>query len=290
MKVAVTGAGGMLARALLPALASAGHETLALSKSIADVTRLESLGAPLRGFRPDWIFHLAAFTRVDDCESRADHAYLVNGLGARNAALAAAELGAAVLVVSTDYVFDGRSKRPYREYDPTGPHTVYGASKLAGERASREVNPRHLIVRTAWLYGQGGSNFPDAILARARAGQALQVVDDQRGSPTWTEDLAPALVRLADAGQFGTYHCTSSGNCTWHDFASHLVARAGLETPVARIDSAALGRPAARPAYSVLSNLLYEHVAEHRMPSWQDATDRYLTSLGVALSSAGRRA
>src|SRR5215831_14367221 len=160
MNVAITGAGGMLARALIPALESAGHHVHALDHAAVDVTRLDALRAALADGRPKWIFHLAAFTRVDECESRADHAYLVNGLGARNAALAAAELNAAVLMVSTDYVFDGRSDRPYREYDVPSPQTVYGASKQAGEQATREMNPRHLIVRTAWLYGRGGPNFP----------------------------------------------------------------------------------------------------------------------------------
>jgi dTDP-4-dehydrorhamnose reductase len=271
----------MLARALRPLLESAGHDVLALDATV-DVTRLDAVRAALAGSRPDWIFHLAAFTRVDECESRADHAYLVNGLGARNAALAAAELGAAVLMVSTDYVFDGRSNRPYREYDAVGPQTVYGASKWAGEQATRDLNPRHLVVRTAWLYGRGGPNFPDTILERARSGQPLRVVDDQRGSPTWTEDLAPALVRLVESGQFGTYHVTSSGDCTWYEFARHLLARAGIEAAVTPTDTVTFDRPARRPAYSVLSNLLYEHVTGHRMPSWRDAADRYLASLATA--------
>jgi dTDP-4-dehydrorhamnose reductase len=288
MNVAITGAGGMLARALGPALAAAGHDVTALDRATVDVTQLEALRAALAARPPAWIFHLAAFAKVDECESRADHAYLVNGLGARNAALIAAEMGAAVLMVSTDYVFDGRSDRPYREYDPTAPRTVYGASKRAGEQATRDMNPRHLIVRTAWLYGRGGPNFPDTILERARSGQPLRVVDDQRGSPTWTEDLAPALVRLAETGQYGTYHCTSSEDCTWYEFARHLIARAGIEAAVTRTDTASFGRPAPRPAYSVLSNLLYEHVTGHRMPSWRDAADRYLASLATPPVSSHR--
>ncbi len=276
MKVVVTGAGGMLGRALVPALAAAGHEATALTREHADVTRLEDLRRALSASRPDWVVHLAAFTRVDECESQADHAHLVNGLGARNAAQAAAEVGAAILTLSTDYVFPGDGTRPCREYDPTGPRSVYGATKLAGELGAREVNPRHVIVRTAWLYGQGGANFVDTILARARLGEPLRVVDDQRGSPTSTFDLAPALVRLAEAGQYGTYHCTNSGECSWHELAVHVLRRSGLAASVARIDSATLARPALRPAYSVMSNLMFEHVTGHRMPHWQDAVDRYL--------------
>ena len=281
MKVVVTGAGGMLGRSVMTALAAAGHEAVGLARQDADVTRPETLRHPLKALGPDWVFHLAAFTRVDDCETRADHAHLVNGLGARNVAQAAGEAGAAVLAVSTDYVFAGESTRPYREYDPVGPRSVYGASKLAGEMAVREVTARHIIVRSAWLYGRGGNNFVDTILARARAAEPLRVVDDQRGSPTSTTDLAEALVKLASVGQYGTFHCTNGGDCTWHELAVHILARAGIESKVARIDSLALGRPAPRPGYSVLSNLMFEHVTGHRMAHWQAAVDRYLDSGGA---------
>jgi dTDP-4-dehydrorhamnose reductase len=282
MKVLVTGAGGMLGRSLMRALVAAGHEAVGLTHGDADVTRLDALRHPLKVLGPDWIFHLAAFSRVDECETRVDHAHLVNGLGARNAAQAAAEAGVAILAISTDYVFAGDGTRPYREYDPVGPHSVYGASKLAGEMAVREVTSRHVIVRTAWLYGHGGTNFVDTILARARKGEPLRVVDDQRGSPTSTSDLAQALLKLAGAGQYGTYHCTNAGECTWHDLAVHALARAGLAAPIERIDSATLARPARRPAYSVLSNLMFEHVTGHRMAHWQDAVDRYLGGGAVA--------
>jgi dTDP-4-dehydrorhamnose reductase len=281
MRVAVTGAGGLLGRALVPALAAAGHEPVALTREHADVTRIEELRRALGAARPEWVIHLASFTRVDDCESHADDAHLVNGLGARNAAQAAAEAGVPILALSSDYVFSGDATRPYREYDPTGPRSVYGASKLAGEQAVREVHPRHVIVRSAWLYGRGGANFVDTILARARAGEPLRVVDDQRGSPTSASDLAPALVRLIEAGQYGTYHCTNTGECSWHELAVHVLRGSGIAAPVAPIDSATLARPARRPSYSVLNNRVFEHVTRHRMPHWQDAVDRYL-GLGAA--------
>lgn len=279
MKALVTGAAGMLARALVPALERAGHAVVAPPEAECDVTDFEALARAARAAEPDWVFHLAAYTRVDDCESDADRAHLVNGLGARNAALAAAAVGAGVLAVSTDYVFGGAGSRPFREHDAVAPISVYGASKWAGEQAVRDVNPRHLVVRTAWLYGAGGPNFPDAILARARSGGPLRVVDDQRGSPTWTEDLAPSLVALAERAQCGTYHCTSEGDCTWHEFACHLVQAAGLTVEVARTDSASFGRPAPRPAYSVLDNGWFRHVTGRRMPHWRDAADRYLASV-----------
>jgi dTDP-4-dehydrorhamnose reductase len=281
VKVAVTGAAGMLARALLPQLEAAGHEVCPLPRSRADVTHFPALRAAIEPFAPQWVVHLAAFTRVDDCERDPDLAFRVNGLGARNAALAAGACGAAVLAISTDYVFDGQARRPYREHDPAAPLSVYGRSKWAGEEAVREVAPRHVVVRSAWLFGEGGANFVDTVLRKARHDEPLAVVDDQRGSPTWTQDLARALVLLMAAGQFGTYHCTNGGDCTWHELAAHVVARGGLDVPVERISSQALARPAPRPAYSVLDGGWCEHVTGHRMPHWKDAVDRYLKSLAA---------
>lgn len=276
MKALVTGAAGMLARALVPALERAGHAVVAPPEAECDVTDFEALARAARAAEPDWVFHLAAYTRVDDCESDADRAHLVNGLGARNAALAAAAVGAGVLAVSTDYVFGGAGSRPFREHDAVAPISVYGASKWAGEQAVRDVNPRHLVVRTAWLYGAGGPNFPDAILARARSGGPLRVVDDQRGSPTWTADLAGGVLALLERAEFGTYHVTGSGDCTWHEFAVAACEIAGVPAPVAAIPTAELGRPAPRPAYSVLHNGLFEHVTGRRLPHWRDALRRYL--------------
>jgi dTDP-4-dehydrorhamnose reductase len=287
VRVLVTGAAGMLGQAVMPALAAAGHVPLGLDLPELDVTRLDSLQRAVQGFRPDWVFHLAAFTKVDDCEARRDEAFRVNGLGARHAALAAAEAGAALLALSTDYVFDGTGTSPYRESDVARPLSVYGASKWAGEQAVREVHPRHVIVRSSWLFGPGGANFVDTILARARAGDRLRVVDDQRGSPTFTRDLAQGLLRLMAAGAPGTYHCTNSGDCTWYDLAACAVARAGLDVPLDRTDTASYPRPARRPAYSVLANTSFEQVTGWRMPAWPDAVERHLAATAGA---SGRNA
>lgn len=294
MKLLVTGAAGMLGHALVPKLEGAGHEVVAArhpqdtapmppappgrERAVAalDVTDGPALRAAARSAKPDWIVHLAAWTDVDGCEGDADRAYLVNALGARNAALAAAAAGAAVLAVSTDYVFGGAAATPRREYDPPAPLGVYGRSKLAGEQAVRETHPRHVIVRTSWLYGRGGKNFVDTILARARSGEPLRVVDDQRGSPTWTADLADGLVALLERAEYGTYHVTGSGDCSWHEFASAACEAAGVPAKVEAINTAELGRPAPRPAYSVLHNGLFEHVTGRRMPHWRDALRRYL--------------
>ena len=278
MRVLVTGAAGMLARAVMPALASAGHTALGLDLPELDVTRLEPLRRAAREFRPDWVFHLAALTKVDECETRREEAFRVNGEGARNAALAALAAGAGLLSLSTDYVFDGRATSPYRESDAAHPQSVYGASKWAGEQAVRESNPRHVIVRTSWLFGPGGINFVDTILSRARAGVPLRVVDDQRGSPTLAGDLAQGLLRLVACERPGTYHCTNSGDCTWYGLAAHALACAGLRTPLERTDTASFPRPAKRPAYSVLGNALFEQVTGWRMPAWQDAVERHVAA------------
>jgi len=268
----------MLGHAVVPALEEAGHEALGLTHADADVTDHAALLRVTRRFRPEWIFHLAAFTRVDDCEADAERAFLVNTLGARNAALAAEECGAALLAISTDYVFDGTASTPYREYHAAAPASVYGASKWAGEQAVRDLQPRHVVVRTSWLFGPGGANFVDTILGKARSGEALRVVDDQRGSPTYTEDLARALIRLASAGQFGTYHVTNGGECTWYELAAFAIEQAELAAALERTSTAALARPARRPAYSVLHNQFYEHVTGTRMPPWRDAVERHVKS------------
>ncbi len=274
MIVLVTGAAGMLGHAVLPALQHAGHRTTALTD--LDVTRKDDVRAATLEAKPDWVCHLAAFTDVDVCESREDHAMKVNGEGAGIVAAAAAEAGAAILSMSTDYVFAGDDPRPRRENDPTGPLSAYGRSKLAGEHAVRAANPRHAIVRTAWLYGHGGKNFVDTIRARALAGGPLAVVDDQHGSPTWTRDLAGALVRFMETGAVGTFHATNEGSCTWHEFAVEICALAGANVTVSRLSSAGLARPARRPAYSVLDTSRLQQVLGHALPHWRDALARYL--------------
>ena len=268
----------MLAHELIPALEHAGHEVVGLGRGDADVSVPGALLHPLRAFKPDWIFHLAAWTRVDDCEADPDRAHAVNAFGSRNAALAAAQCGAALLTISSDYVFDGRATRPYREFDATAPRSVYAASKWAGEQAVRELLTRHIVARTSWLFGSGGHNFVDTVVKRARSGEGLRVVDDQRGSPTWTKDLSATLVRLAESAQYGTFHISNSGDCTWWELAEYAVRRAGLSVVVEKSTTASLGRPAPRPAYSVLSNLMVERATGQRMPHWREAVDRYLES------------
>lgn len=309
MRVMVTGANGMLGHSLVPRLEEAGADVIALRhpqdtsvlpsprdparrrESLpVDITEEAALVAAARSARPDWVVHLAAWTDVDGCEGDPDRAFRVNGQGSRNAALAAAAVGAPVLAMSTDYVFDGTATAPWREGDAPNPLGVYGKSKLAGEQGIRESNPNHVIVRTSWLYGAGGRNFVDTILARARTGDPLRVVNDQHGCPTYARDLSDAVVALVERRPFGTYHVTGTGECTWHDFAVAACELAGVKAEVAAISSAELSRPAKRPGYSVLDNSSFENATGRRMPHWRDALQRYLQSQSQRVSGAAEDA
>jgi dTDP-4-dehydrorhamnose reductase len=279
VKVLITGRGGMLARAVNAALTARDHSPIWMMNPDADITNPAAFRATAQHLSPDWIFNLAAMTRVDDCESDPVRAYAVNGVGAKIVAESARSLNAAVLQVSTDYVFAGTGTRPYLEDDPTGPLSIYGKSKLQGEQFVRETVPdQHVIVRTAWLYGAGGSNFVDTILLKARAREPLRVVNDQRGSPTWTSDLATALVRLMEKDARGTFHCTSRGDCTWFELAAAILELSGAKTPLEPTDTETLARPAPRPRYSVLDCGKFERAAGTSMPEWRNALKRYLAS------------
>lgn len=265
----------MLGQALCPLLARF-HDVEPLPIDKLDITSLRDTRALIGAARPDWVVHAAAFTQVDEAETKPLEAYRVNAVGSRNVAVAAQEAGAGILYFSTDYVFDGTSPAPYREWDVPGPINHYGRSKLAGENLVRQLCPRHLIVRTSWLFGPGGQNFVDKILKRTQDGQPLRVVQDQRGSPTLTEDLAEMSRQLLERGCFGTYHVTNSGSCSWYEFAREIVVISGLSTEVVPVTSAAYVTPAARPAYSVLDNYLLKCEGISLLPPWQDALARYL--------------
>jgi dTDP-4-dehydrorhamnose reductase len=278
VKFLITGGGGMLAQAVAPAFAQAGHEVIRRRHDQLDVTRPDRIDPELDRLRPQWVIHLAALTRVDDCEARVHQAFAVNAEGAGNIARAAKKFGAGIIHLSTDYVFAGDGHRPYREEDPTGPLSVYGRSKLAGEQAVLDSGADVLMVRTSWLYGAGGTNFVDTILRKARAGEPLEVVDDQRGSPSWTADLARALLRLFRSDARGLFHCTNRGDCTWFELAQSILEIAKLETALEPTDTESLARPAPRPRYSALDCGKFERATGVQLPEWRDALTRYLAS------------
>jgi len=283
VKILITGAAGQLGRALVEELGRRDQEVVATDLPELDISDREEVARLLSAERPAVVINAAAATRVDDLEADPDLALKVNALGPRNLAVACRRLGAKLVQVSTDYVFDGTKAGPYVEWDETGPRSVYGLSKLLGEAFVREQCPDHFIVRTAWLYGLPGPNFINAILARAKAGKELLVVDDQRGTPTSTLALAPQILALAETQAFGTYHATCQGEATWYEFALLILERAGLAVKVRPCTTQEFPRPAPRPANSVLENRLLQLAGLDLMPSWQEAYDQFRDLYGEQL-------
>jgi dTDP-4-dehydrorhamnose reductase len=273
----------MLGQDLVAALRAAGHEVAAWDGEQCDVTKPEQVRAALEGSRPAMVFHCAAYTDVDGAEADPATAMRVNGEGTAHVAAACRAVGAGLVYLSTDYVFDGRKGTPYREEDQGNPLNAYGRSKWAGEEAVRAARlGRAWIIRSAWLYGARGRNFIRAILDRAAQDQPLRVVSDQEGSPTYTADLAAALCRIAEGVPPGTYHVTNAGSTTWFAFARAILDRAGMPgVPVRPIPSAASGRPAPRPAYSVLANEKWTAAAGAPLRPWHEALEAFLSTLAL---------
>lgn len=274
--IVVTGSHGQLGRALLSAAAARGLPAEGRDIDTIDITDRSAVSAWLDGARPWAVVNCAAYTAVDDCESREADALAVNATAVGHLADACNQVGTALIHVSTDYVFDGRAGRPYREDDPTSPASAYGRTKLLGE-AQAATALHHLIVRTAWLYGHGGRHFVGAIRGQIEAGSRhLRVVADQHGSPTFCGDLAEAILDLAELGSTGVVHAVNSGATTWHGFAVEIVRRLGVEVEVEAVATDAFPRPAPRPAYSVLDTSRLTSLRGRQMPSWKDALGRYL--------------
>jgi dTDP-4-dehydrorhamnose reductase len=270
MKYLITGAHGMLGSDLQKALE--GREVSALGRADLDVTDLDAVRAAVRGH--DVVLNAAAYTKVDDAESDEDAAYAVNATGAGNLATAAAETGAALVQVSTDYVFNGRARAPYDEAEPHDPISAYGRTKAAGERLALENNPgRTYVVRTAWLYGAHGPNFAKTMLRLAADRETVSVVNDQQGQPTWTADLAAQIVTLLDSdAPAGIYHGTNAGRASWFDFAQAVFSAKELDPDrVKPTDSSSFRRPAPRPDYSVLGHDAWTRAGITPMRDWKDA-------------------
>jgi dTDP-4-dehydrorhamnose reductase len=284
MQVMLFGASGLLGQDLVKALTSeqmtSGQRTsdqlTALSSKDADLRDRPRIREVISNSRPDWIILSAAYTDVDGCESNRDLAFAVNFEGAINVAEAAREAKSRMLFLSTDYVFDGSKRSPYEVSDARNPTGVYGESKARAEERLLEILPEVCIARTSWLFGHGGKCFPATILKLASTRPEISVVNDQRGSPTFTPDLAAALVQLCRASAQGIVHVTNAESCTWYDFATQIVQESGLPTKVKPVTTAEFPRPAKRPAYSVLSPKSL-HAHNISMPNWQDALRRYLS-------------
>jgi len=276
VRLLVTGAGGMLGRAVVDAAALLGHDVLPCMRADLDITDAETSRRAVATSRPQAVVNCAAYTDVDGAETDWRTAEAVNAQGARNVAAAAAEIGAFVVHVSTDYVFDGSKREPWVESDAVAPLGVYGETKLAGEQAVASVNPAHAIVRTAWLFGAGGTNFVDTMLGLGTQRDEVSVVTDQVGSPTWTGHLAGALVEVAERpDDTGVHHIAGSGSCSWNELALEIFERAAIDCRVLPATSEQFARPAKRPAYSVLGTQRRDPLV---LPSWQDGVAQYLAT------------
>lgn len=289
-RVLVLGARGMLGQELVRVLGERKPEGRVFAWDVdeLDICDESAVRVALSERAPAVVINAAAYTDVDGCETNQELAHAVNGAGPGNLARACIGIGAVLVHFGTDFVFDGLSGRPYRPMDAANPLSAYGRSKWEGEQAVRAAGCRHLIVRTSWLFGLGGRNFVEAILAKASAGEGLRVVDDQVGRPTLASDLAAGVVRLMDVGAAGTQHFANSGECSWYEFAKEIVQQAGMSVEVTPMKSSELGRPARRPAYSVLDTSGYEELTGDRPAPWTDALSRYLASRHSRSATAER--
>ncbi len=276
MKVLLTGAKGMLAGAFLK-MAPQNWNLLPVDIDDLDITDVDSVEKIVSSFKPEFIINCAAFTQVDVCEEKKDHAFLVNGAGPGYLAQAARNAEAFMIHFSTDYVFDGFSKAPYLEEDPIHPVNVYGESKWEGECQIRKQIGQHLILRTQWLYGDGGNHFVKTVLRLADKNPVLKMVHDQVGSPTWTEDLCRATLALLEKNAVGTFHLANRGYCSWFTFASKIVQEAGLSVDLVPCSSEDFPRAARRPAYSVLSTEKAEKILGESLPSWEAGLKQFIS-------------
>lgn len=279
IRVAIFGATGMLGKALLRQWT--GVELAPLGSSDADLRLPDQVERVLDQLRPHWIILAAAYTDVDGCELNPQLATAVNTQGAVHVARAAARCGARLAFLSTDYVFDGKKTAPYETSDERRPVNVYGKTKADAEEKILEILPQSLIIRTSWLFGPGGKCFPDTILRIAASRKEIDVVDDQRGSPTYTFDLAHAIVRLVGSGANGIVHSTNSGQCSWYEFAREILQQAGVATAIRPTTSERFVRPAERPKYSVLAPASLARYGITMRP-WQDTLPDYLQQRATA--------
>lgn len=275
-RVMITGANGQLGRAVNLQYADSGeYELINTDVGELDITNIDKVMTFVREVKPYAIINCAAYTAVDACEKEEDLAFRINAIGPRNLSIAATETGAKMMHVSTDYVFDGNGTRPYRETDPTGPQGAYGRTKLAGEDFVREFSDRHFIVRTAWLYGDG-KNFVKTMLRLSETNDKVRVVMDQVDSPTSADELAKAIAYLLPTENYGLFHGTCEGDCSWAQFTEEIFRLAGKNTIVEAITSEEYAAAAKRPAYSILENYMLKMTTDFMFADWHDAIAAYI--------------
>lgn len=274
MKIAVTGSDGMLGSDIVKVFADV--ELLQLTLHDFDITDLDQTFRYIKKMKPEYLIHCAAYTDVDAIEHNPETAYKVNGSGARNVAMACEEVKCPIVYISSDYVFDGTKKEPYKEWDETNPVSEYGFSKLLGERYVTSMTNRYYIVRTSWLYGKHGKNFVETIKRLLSEKDKLNVVHDQVGAPTYTYDLAVKLRELIGKG-YGTYHITNSSHCSWFEFAQEIARLRSSNTVILPVTTEKFNSPAKRPAYSVLDNTMLRLEGMKGLRHWKEALREYLT-------------
>jgi dTDP-4-dehydrorhamnose reductase len=276
MKVVVTGAAGQLGKDVVLELVRRNHEAFGADRQQLDITNEADVQAFIRDVKPDVILHCAAYTNVDAAEENEQVAYQINGLGTEYLAKAAKQVGAKMLYISTDYVFDGTATEPYNVDHPTKPIGAYGRTKLAGEEFLQKNLEQFFIIRTAWVFGVYGQNFVKTMLRLGKERGEIGVVHDQVGSPTYTVDLARFMVELMETDKYGIYHATNSGVCSWYEFAVEIFKQTGLNVKVNPLTSDQFPRPAARPKYSVLSKKKILEQDFTPLREWKEALAAYL--------------
>lgn len=275
MKILLTGAKGQLGIDI-QRLLNKNHAIIAWDVDELDITNLDAVIEATNTIKPDCIINSAAYTNVDAAEENIELAYRINTMGAKNLAIAAMEAKAKLVQISTDFVFDGEKQKDYYEYDQANPLSVYGETKYAGEIAIRDICPKHFILRTAWLYGHNGHNFVKTMLKLAEERNTLTVVDDQVGTPTFTEDLVKAIETVIGTSAYGIYHASNDGACSWNGFAKKIFELADKKINVASMTTEALNRPAMRPKYSVMKNFMLENHHQLYLRHWEEALEQYM--------------
>ena len=278
-KVLVTGASGQLGQDVVITLAEAGFDVQGFGHAELDITNMNQVEHVLGEFRPDIVIHSAAYTKVDQAETDVEAAYAVNAIGTRNIAVVSEAIGAKLVYISTDYVFNGEEEQPYTEFDQPSPLGVYGKSKYAGEVFVRDFHSAFFILRTSWVFGAHGGNFVKTMLKLADTQPELKVVDDQRGCPTYTVDLAAFIRDVIQTSNYGTYHVSNSGNCSWYEFAKAIFEQSGKTVKVVPVTTKEFPRPAPRPKNSVFDHMAIRLNGFEDLPDWRHALDRFLKEL-----------
>lgn len=278
MKILVTGAKGLLGTDLVPILKASAHEVLATDIEELDITDMDQVMTLISAEKPEVVINCAAYTQVDKAEEEKDKAFAVNWLGVQNLALACALHQISLCHFSTDYVFDGEKDGPYTPFDSPSPLNTYGWSKWMGEECLRRICPNYFLLRTSWLYGRGGVNFVDTILNKAKSQREIKVVSDQRGSPTWSLNLAQFVGLIIGSKKYGIYHATdeTQGGISWFEFAEAIVQSAGLSAKIIPVKSDEFPRPARRPKNSVLDLSWTKVTFNYNFPNWRDSLQSYL--------------